>query len=175
MLKTTGSSVTSAFRIDDNEIISGGCSARADGSVVKQKVCSILRNHPGYPEDEKDVHPSLRPQKAELIAKEVPTKVLVKYADFADVFFPDLASELPEHAGVDDHVIELIDANEFIRPSKSPAGAPILFDRESDGSFRLCVNYRSLNNLTIAMSALRARTVRIAMTSLTLLDKLGKV
>ena len=40
-------------------------------------------------------------------------------------------------------------ANGFIRPSKSPAGAPILFDRKSDGSLRLCVDYRGLNNLTI--------------------------
>ena len=37
----------------------------------------------------------------------------------------------------------------FIRPSKSPAGAPILFDKKSDGSLRLCVDYRGLNNLTI--------------------------
>ena len=40
-------------------------------------------------------------------------------------------------------------ANGFIRPSKSPTGAPILFDRKSDGSLRLCVDYRDLNNLTI--------------------------
>ena len=85
---------------------------------------SIVRNHPEYPEDEEGVHPSLRPQKAGLIAKKTPTKVPVKYADFADVFSPDLASELSEHAGVDDHVIELVDANEFIRPSKSPVDAP---------------------------------------------------
>ncbi len=39
--------------------------------------------------------------------------------------------------------------NDFIRPSKSPSGAPILFDKKSDGSLRLCVDYRSLNNLTI--------------------------
>ena len=37
----------------------------------------------------------------------------------------------------------------FIRPSKSPAGAPILFDKKPDGSLRLCVDYRGLNNLTI--------------------------
>ena len=37
----------------------------------------------------------------------------------------------------------------FIRPSKSPAGAPILFDKKSDGSSCLCVDYRGLNNLTI--------------------------
>ena len=37
----------------------------------------------------------------------------------------------------------------FIWPSKSPAGAPILFDKKLDGSLRLCVDYRGLNNLTI--------------------------
>ena len=40
-------------------------------------------------------------------------------------------------------------ANGFIRLSKSPAGAPILFDRKPDGSLRLCVDYRGLNNITI--------------------------
>ncbi len=37
----------------------------------------------------------------------------------------------------------------FIWPSKSSAKASIFFDKKSDGSFRLCVNYQSLNNLTI--------------------------
>ena len=37
----------------------------------------------------------------------------------------------------------------FIRPSKSPAGAPILFDKMPDKSLRLCVDYQGLNNLTI--------------------------
>ena len=40
-------------------------------------------------------------------------------------------------------------ANGFIRPSKSPAGAPILFERKLDGSLWFCVNYQDLNNLTI--------------------------
>ena len=40
-------------------------------------------------------------------------------------------------------------ANGFICPSKFPAGAPILFNRKPEGSFRLCVNYQSLNNITI--------------------------
>ena len=31
-----------------------------------------------------------------------------------------------------------------MRPSKSPAGAPIFFDRKLDKSLRLCVNYRGL-------------------------------
>ena len=87
-----------------------------------------------------DVHPSRRPQIAGLIAEEAPIKVPVEYADFADVFSLDLASELPEYTEINDHSIELVDANGFNRPSKSPAAAPILFDWKSDGSFRLCVD-----------------------------------
>ena len=124
-----------------------------------------------------DVYPSRRLQISGLIVKEAPTKVPAEYLDFADVFSPDLASELPKHIGINNHAIELVDsqqppygpiyslgpvelktlkayietnlANGFIRPSKSLAGAPILFDRKSDGSLRLCVDYRGLNNLTI--------------------------
>ncbi len=40
-------------------------------------------------------------------------------------------------------------ASGFIKASKSLAGAPILFDKKPDGSLRLCVDYRGLNNLTI--------------------------
>ena len=40
-------------------------------------------------------------------------------------------------------------ANRFIRPSKCPAIALILFDQKSDGYLWLCINYWGLNNLTI--------------------------
>ncbi len=45
--------------------------------------------------------------------------------------------------------IEINLANGFIRPSKLPAGAPIFFDKKSDGSLRLCIDYQGLNNLII--------------------------
>ena len=80
MLKTTGSSVASAFRVDDDEVVGSGDGAGAEsgGSVVKQKVGLIA-----------------------------PTKVSIKYANFA--FSPDLDSELPEHTRINNHAIELVD------------------------------------------------------------------
>ena len=124
-----------------------------------------------------DVHLSRRAQIAALVTNKASTSIPNEYSDFADVFSPELALELPEHTSINDHAIELVDdrqphygpiyslgpveletlktyiktnlKNGFIRPSKSSAGAPILFDKKPDGSLWLCVDYRGLNNLTI--------------------------
>ena len=112
-----------------------------------------------------------------MIAEEALTKVPAEYSDFADVFSPDLATKLPEHTEINIYAIDLEEgkqppyepiyslgpveleilktyietnlANGFIHPSKSPAGAPILFDKKPDRSLRLCVDYWGLNNITI--------------------------
>ena len=103
-----------------------------------------------------NIHSFWRSQISGLITEKASTKIPDKYANFADIFFPDLASKLSEHTGINNHVIQLVDgqqppygpiyilglmkletlkayietnlANSFIRPSTSPASAPILFD-----------------------------------------------
>jgi len=43
---------------------------------------------------------------------------------------------------------ELLDTG-YIRPSKSPYGAPILFQKKYVGSLRLWIDYREFNKITI--------------------------
>ena len=123
-----------------------------------------------------EVHPSKGAQIAYLKADKTPIEVPNEYADFADVFSLKLAAKLPEHR-TSNHTIKLVDdqqplysliyslgpikleilkayiknnlINGFIRPFKSPTGAPISLDKKPDSSLRLYVNYQRLNNLTI--------------------------
>jgi len=98
-----------------------------------------------------------------------------EYHDFADVFSKSKADTLAPHRPYDLKIDledgasppigpmyslsqselgtlrEFIDEHiniGFIRPSKSPHGAPVLFIRKKDGSLRLCVDFRGLNKLT---------------------------
>ena len=112
-----------------------------------------------------------------LKANEASTTVPTKYSNYTDIFWSELAAELLEHTGINNHTIELEDskqppygpiyslgpveletlkayiktnlANSFIRPFKSPAGAAIFFNHKPDGSLCLCVDYCGLLNLII--------------------------
>ena len=43
---------------------------------------------------------------------------------------------------------DLVDSG-FIRPSSSPWGSPVLFVKKKDGSMRLCIDYRGLNQVIV--------------------------
>jgi hypothetical protein len=47
-----------------------------------------------------------------------------------------------------EHIKELLE-KEFIRPNSSLWGAPVIFVPKKDGTQRLCIDYRALNEVTI--------------------------
>ena len=124
-----------------------------------------------------DIYLSHTSQIANLIIKKALIKVLDKYTNFADIFFLDLAFELSKYNKINNYAIEPVNgqqppyepiyslkpvemetlkayiktnlANGFMKPFKSPIGATIFFDCKSNGFFRLYINYKGLNNLTI--------------------------
>jgi hypothetical protein len=64
-----------------------------------------------------------------------PTKQPFRMSEFELAELRKQLTELLEHG--------------FIRPSKSPYASPVLFVKKSDGSLRLCIDYRALNKITI--------------------------
>ncbi|GJX02667.1 putative reverse transcriptase domain-containing protein [Tanacetum coccineum] len=65
--------------------------------------------------------------------------------EFLEVFPKDLPRLPPE---LSNQLQELADRG-FIRPSTSLWGAPVLFVKRKDGYFRMCIDYRELNKLTV--------------------------
>jgi hypothetical protein len=96
--------------------------------------------------------------------------------EFLDVMREELSDELPSRKQVD-HAIEVILgvappakapyrmsheelkelkvqleellAKGYIKPSKSPYGAPVFFVHKKDGMLKMCVDYRALNKVTV--------------------------
>ena len=115
------------------------------------------------------MHPLKRAQIAHLKVDEAFTQVPSKYADFVDIFLLKLVVKLLEYTRINNHAIKLVDdqqlsyspiyslglveleilktyiennlAKNFIKPSKSLARAPILFNKKPNGSLRLCIDY----------------------------------
>ncbi|KAI0990797.1 hypothetical protein K3495_g17390, partial [Podosphaera aphanis] len=99
-----------------------------------------------------------------------------QYHDFLDVFNRSQANTIPPHRAWD-HAIDLQPGKQppasrpysmnqhelkalrdyldkelekgFIRVSRSPAAAPVLFVKKSNGDLRFCIDYRGLNAITI--------------------------
>ncbi|GKE73720.1 putative reverse transcriptase domain-containing protein, partial [Tanacetum coccineum] len=72
-------------------------------------------------------------------------ELVLEAAPIARAPFRLAPSEMKELA---DQLQELSEKG-FIWPSSSPWGAPVLFVKKKDGSFRMCIDYRELNKLTI--------------------------
>ena len=85
-----------------------------------------------------DVLPPHRPYDHKITLKE----------GFSPPFGPLYSLSRPEVQALREWLDENLSKG-FIRASSSPAGAPILFIKKSDGSLRLCVDYRGLNEGTV--------------------------
>ncbi|GKD97464.1 putative reverse transcriptase domain-containing protein [Tanacetum coccineum] len=68
--------------------------------------------------------------------------------EFPEVFPEDLPVLPPVRQELSNQLQEMSDRG-FIHPSTSPWGAPILFVKKKDESFRICIDYRELNKLTV--------------------------
>nr|GFC06846.1 putative reverse transcriptase domain-containing protein [Tanacetum cinerariifolium] len=98
----------------------------------------IVRDFPKvFPEDLPSIPPA-RPVEFQIDL--VPGVVPVARAPYR--LAPSEMKELAEQ------LQELFDKG-FIRPSSSPWGAPVLFFKKKDESFRMCIDYRELNKLTV--------------------------
>ena len=102
-------------------------------------------------------------------------QIPLEYHDYLDVFSKRKGTTLPPRRHHDHHINLMDDTtppfgpiyslseverfalrefldenlkNQFVRPSQSSAGAPVLFIKKKDGSLRLAVDYRGLNKIT---------------------------
>ncbi|GJX88986.1 putative reverse transcriptase domain-containing protein [Tanacetum coccineum] len=118
---------------------------QGERSGVKNKsrleVISSIRTQKDFPEVFPEDLPGLPPtRQVEFHIELIPGAAPVACAPYrlAPVKMKELAEQLKE----------LFDKG-FIRPSSSPWGAPILFVKMKDGSFRMCIDYRELNKLIV--------------------------
>ncbi|GJX23632.1 putative reverse transcriptase domain-containing protein [Tanacetum coccineum] len=97
-------------------------------------------------------------KKREDKSEEKPLEDVPIIQDFPEVFLEHL-SRLPPARQVKfqiDLLQELTDKG-FIRPSSSPWGDLVLFVKKKDGSFRICIDYREQNKLTVKNRYLLSR------------------
>ncbi|GKF15622.1 putative reverse transcriptase domain-containing protein [Tanacetum coccineum] len=128
-------------------------SSRASGrrsTSTKDVKCSrfkcVVRDFPEvFPED----FPGLPPtRQVEFHIELIPGAAPVARAPYrlAPAEMKELAEQLKEHSD-----------KGFIIPSSTPWGAPILFVKKKDESFRMCIDYREVKEEDIPKTAFRTR------------------
>nr|GFD37979.1 putative reverse transcriptase domain-containing protein [Tanacetum cinerariifolium] len=115
--------------------------AQVTRTVSKEKQVAdvpVIRDFPEvFPEDLSGLSP---PRQVEFRIDLIPGATPVARASYR--LAPSELKELSEQQ-------KELSEKGFIRLSSLPWGAPVLFVKKKDGSFRMCIDYQELNKLTI--------------------------
>ena len=131
VFKLTIHAIDKALRPEDEDIL--------EDSKIKELV----------PEEYHDYLPLFKKAAASVLPPHRPYDHTIPLKDgFAPPFGPLYSLSKPELQALRKWLDENLSKG-FIRASSSPASAPILFVKKKDGSLRLCVDYRGLNEGTI--------------------------
>nr|GEZ68459.1 putative reverse transcriptase domain-containing protein [Tanacetum cinerariifolium] len=130
--------------IKARKYIDNGCElflAQVTGTVSKEKRVEDVPIICDFPEVFlEDLPGLLPPRQVEFRIDLIPGATPVARASYRFAL-----SELKE---LSEQLKELSEKG-FIRPSLSPWGAPVVFVKKKDGSFRMCIDHQELNKLTI--------------------------
>ncbi|GKA88300.1 putative reverse transcriptase domain-containing protein, partial [Tanacetum coccineum] len=126
--------------IQGDDYDNGITSKKAEDKSEEERLedVPIVREFPEvFPEDLPGLSPA---QKVEFQIDLVPGAALLARALYrlAPAEMQELSTQLQE-----------LSDRGFIRPSSSPWGAPVLFVKKKDGSFRMCIDQCKLNKLTV--------------------------
>nr|GFD49167.1 putative reverse transcriptase domain-containing protein [Tanacetum cinerariifolium] len=125
--------------IKARKYVENGCElflAQVTGTVSKEKQVEDVLVIRDFPEVFLEDLPGLPPHRqVEFCIDLIPGATPVARAPYR--LAPSKLKELSEQ-------LKELSENGFIRPSSSPWGAPVLFVKKKDCSFRMCIDYREL-------------------------------
>nr|GEX55096.1 putative reverse transcriptase domain-containing protein [Tanacetum cinerariifolium] len=117
---------------------------KSDNGVSRLKVISCIKANVPVIRDSPEVFPEELPGLPPSRQVEFRIDLVPGAAPVARALYRLAPSEMRE---LSVQLQELLEKG-FIRLSSSPWGAPVLFEKKKDRSFKMCVDYRELNKLT---------------------------